>query len=278
MTILDKIAEYKREEIAAAKKLTPLAEIEEAAKQASPVRPFAETVAHCAEEGRFALIAEIKKASPSKGLIREDFDPAGLALAYAAGGAACLSVLTDGPSFQGDSAHLVAAREVCALPVLRKDFMLDPYQIPQARALGADCILIIMAAVGDFQAMELAGAANDWGMDVLAEVHNEDELDRALSLPTSLIGINNRDLKTFQTSLDVTARLVPLIPSDRLIVSESGILTHSDILRLATAGAHAFLVGESLMRQADIAAATRKLLCGDAAAGAVPPRYREASP
>jgi indole-3-glycerol phosphate synthase len=278
MTILDKIAAYKREEIAAAKKLTPLAEIEEAAKQASPVRPFAETVAHCAEEGRFALIAEIKKASPSRGLIREDFDPASLALAYAGGGAACLSVLTDGPSFQGDSAHLVAARRVCALPVLRKDFMLDPYQVPQSRALGADCILIIMAAVGDFQAMELAGAANDWGMDVLAEVHNEDELDRALSLPTSLIGINNRDLKTFQTSLDVTARLVPLIPSDRLIVSESGIFTHSDILQLATGGAHAFLVGESLMRQADVAAATRKLLCGDAAAGAASRGYREASP
>jgi indole-3-glycerol phosphate synthase len=278
MTILDKIAAYKREEIAAAKKQTPLAETEEAAKQASPVRPFAETVAHCAEEGRFALIAEIKKASPSKGLIRADFDPASLALAYAGGGAACLSVLTDGPSFQGDSAHLVAAREVCALPVLRKDFMLDPYQIPQSRALGADCILIIMAAVGDFQAMELAGAANDWGMDVLAEVHNEDELDRALSLPTSLIGINNRDLKTFQTSLDVTARLVPLIPSDRLIVSESGIFTHSDILQLATGGAHAFLVGESLMRQADVAAATRKLLCGDAAAGAASRGYREASP
>jgi indole-3-glycerol phosphate synthase len=278
MTILDKIAAYKREEIAAAKKQTPLAEIEEAAKQAPPVRPFAETVAHCAEEGRFALIAEIKKASPSKGLIREDFDPASLALAYAGGGAACLSVLTDGPSFQGDSTHLVAAREVCALPVLRKDFMLDPYQVPQSRALGADCILIIMAAVGDFQAMELAGAANDWGMDVLAEVHNEDELDRALSLPTSLIGINNRDLKTFQTSLDVTARLVPLIPSDRLIVSESGIFTHSDILQLATGGAHAFLVGESLMRQADVAAATRKLLCGDAASGTASPGYGEASP
>jgi len=219
MTILDKISAYKREEIAAAKAQIPLAEVEDAARQAPRVRPFGETVAACAEEGRYALIAEIKKASPSRGLIREDFDPAGLALAYASGGAACLSVLTDGPSFQGDAEHLLDARKVCALPVLRKDFMLDPYQIPQSRAMGADCILIIMAAVDDFLAMELAGAANDWDMDVLAEVHNEDELDRALSLPTSLIGINNRNLKTFETSLDVTERLLPLMPRGRLAVS-----------------------------------------------------------
>jgi indole-3-glycerol phosphate synthase len=278
MTILDKIAAYKREEIAAAKASAPLAEIEEAARHAPPVRPFGETVMACAEEGRFALIAEIKKASPSRGLIREDFEPATLALAYAAGGAACLSVLTDGPSFQGAVAHLVEAREVCALPVLRKDFMLDPYQIPESRALGADCILIIMAAVDDFLAMELAGAANGWGMDILAEVHNEDELERALSLPTSLIGINNRDLKTFQTSLEVTERLMPLIPPSRLTVSESGIFTHADIRRLATAGAHAFLVGESLMRQPDVTGATRRLIYGEGAPNIAPSASREASP
>ncbi len=276
MTILDKISAYKRQEIAAAKADMPLADVEDAARNAPRVRPFGETVAACAEEGRYALIAEIKKASPSRGLIREDFDPASLALAYASGGAACLSVLTDGPSFQGDPQHLLDARQVCALPVLRKDFMLDPYQIPQSRAMGADCILIIMAAVDDFLAMELAGAANDWGMDVLAEVHNEEELDRALSLPTSLIGINNRNLKTFETSLDVTERLMPLVPRGRLTVSESGIFTNADIERLATAGAHAFLVGESLMRQADVASATQQLL---GAAGSARPvhNYREAS-
>ncbi|MGB0083794.1 MAG: indole-3-glycerol phosphate synthase TrpC [Rhodomicrobiaceae bacterium] len=265
-TILNKIARYKRQEIAAAKAKTPLAEVEEAANLAPPVRPFGATVMACAEEGRYALVAEIKRASPSRGLIRADFDAASLALAYASGGAACLSVLTDGPSFQGDADHLIEARDVCALPVLRKDFMLDPYQVPESRALGADCILIIMAAVDDFLAMELAGAANAWGMDVLAEVHNEDELERALSLPTSLIGINNRDLKTFETTLAVTERLMPLIPPGRLTVSESGIFTHADIHRLAAAGAHAFLVGESLMRQADVAGATRRLLYGDVAA------------
>jgi indole-3-glycerol phosphate synthase len=276
-TILDAIAAYKREEIAAAKSKAPLAAVEDAARQAPPIRPFGATIMACADEGRFALIAEIKKASPSKGLIREDFDPATLALGYAAGGAACLSVLTDGPSFQGDADHLIEAREVCALPVLRKDFMLDPYQIPQSRALGADCILIIMAAVDDFCAMELAGAANGWGMDVLAEVHSEEELERALSLPTSLIGINNRDLKTFETTLAVTERLMPMVPPGRLAVSESGIFTHADILRLASAGAHAFLVGESLMRQAEIAAATRALLYGESGQPAATGAYGEAS-
>ena len=259
-TILSKIAAYKRTEIAAAKTAMPLSAVEDEARAASPVRPFSATVAACAEEGRYALIAEIKKASPSRGLIRDDFDPASLAFAYAAGGAACLSVLTDAPSFQGDARHFVDARAACALPVLRKDFMLDPYQVPQSRALGADCILIIMAAVDDFLAMELTGAANDWGMDVLAEVHDEDELDRALSLCTSLIGINNRNLKTFETALDVTRRLMPRVPRGRLAVSESGIFTHADIQELAGAGAHAFLVGESLMRQDNVTAATRRLL------------------
>jgi indole-3-glycerol phosphate synthase len=276
-TILGKIAAYKRQEIAAAKAAMPLPAVEEQARAADPVRPFAETIASCAEEHRHGLIAEIKKASPSRGLIREDFDPASLALAYAAGGAACLSVLTDGPSFQGDPRHLVEARAVCALPVLRKDFMLDPYQVAQARALGADCILIIMAAVDDFLAMELTGTAHNWDMDVLVEVHDEEELDRALSLPTSLIGINNRNLKTFETSLDVTRRLIPRVPQGRLIVSESGIFTHADIEEMSAAGAHAFLVGESLMRQSDVSAATRKLL-GLEAAPARPQAYREASP
>jgi indole-3-glycerol phosphate synthase len=278
MTILDRIAAYKRQEIADARAAASLAEVEEAAREAPPVRPFAATIMACADEGRHGLIAEIKKASPSRGLIREDFDPATLALNYAAGGAACLSVLTDTPSFQGDPHHLIEAREVCALPVLRKDFMLDTYQIPQSRALGADCILIIMALVDDFLAMELAGAANAWGMDVLAEVHNEEELERALSLPTSLIGINNRDLKTFETSLTVTERLMPMVPRGRLCVSESGIFTYADIMRLSSAGAHAFLVGESLMRQSDVKLATRALLFGEAG-GASPgtPVYREAS-
>ncbi|MBX2805072.1 MAG: indole-3-glycerol phosphate synthase TrpC [Hyphomicrobiales bacterium] len=275
-TILDKIAAYKREEIAAAKAETPLAAIEEAARAAPNVRPFARTIMACADEGRYGLIAEIKKASPSRGVIRDDFDPASLALSYAAGGAACLSVLTDTPSFQGHPDHLIEARKVSALPVLRKDFMLDPYQIPQSRALGADCILIIMAAVDDFLGMELAGAANAWGMDVLAEVHNEEELDRALSLPTTMIGINNRNLKTFVTSLDVTERLMPLVPSGRLTVSESGISTNDDISRLANAGAHAFLVGESLMRQDDVTCATRQLLNGENGAKISPNVYREA--
>jgi indole-3-glycerol phosphate synthase len=259
--ILTRIADYKRQEIAARKAARPLAEVEQAARQAPPVRPFRANLEKSAKTG-FALIAEIKKASPSKGLIRADFHPPALARAYEAGGAACLSVLTDTPSFQGMDDYLVAARAACTLPVLRKDFLFEPYQVAESRALGADCILIILAAVTDAEALALAKSARELGMDVLAEVHNEAELARTLPLPATLIGINNRDLKTFITSLDTTERLTPLIPKDRLVVTESGIGTHADLMRLQRSGVGAFLVGESLMRQADVTAATRRLLQG----------------
>ncbi len=258
--VLDEINTYKRGEIAAAKTVLPLAAVEEQARAASPVRDFLAALAKKIQSGAPALVAEIKKASPSKGLIREDFNPATLAKAYESGGAACLSVLTDEPSFQGHPTFLGAARKACALPVLRKDFMLDPYQVPEARSWGADCILIILAGVGDAQAAELCAAAKDWHMDVLAEVHNERELERALTLDTRLIGINNRDLATFETSLETTRRLAPMIPQGHIIVSESGIGSAEDLAELGKSGVRAFLVGESLMRQDDVEAATHTLL------------------
>jgi indole-3-glycerol phosphate synthase len=259
MTILFEIAYYKRDEVAAAKAAVPPAEMAARAKAASPPRGFRAALLKAKEQGRIGLIAEIKKASPSKGLIRADFDPPAIARAYERGGAVCLSVLTDAPSFQGAPEFLTAARAATTLPAMRKDFLVDPYQVAEARALGADAVLVILAMADDALARALTDAAHEYGMDVLVETHNQNELERALNLDADMIGINNRDLHTFETRLDTTLALAPMVPKDKLVVAESGFSRRADLELMATAGVSSFLIGEGLMRQNDIAVATAKL-------------------